>query len=74
MFCSDNLNGCEHGIPCPIATGDSDIVVIFDFTSFGAIIHLLTDGYYQLDDIIKDHTDNDREISCLSFQSMARIN
>ncbi|VDM80683.1 unnamed protein product [Strongylus vulgaris] len=69
----NDLNACQHGIPCPIQLGRQEIDVMVDFTQYQAIINILKDDApYQLEYAMHDKTSGDN--ICLMAQARARIN
>jgi len=70
----DNLDPCQHGTPCPIQAGNSTLVQMVDFSPFQAILNLLKDNApYQVQVLIKDHSQSDTHILCLTVQVRARM-
>uniref|UniRef100_A0A914X4S3 MD-2-related lipid-recognition domain-containing protein n=1 Tax=Plectus sambesii TaxID=2011161 RepID=A0A914X4S3_9BILA len=69
-----NINACTHGTPCPIPAGASKMKTVIDFTPYSAIIKLLKNAApYQIEYSLKDHSNGDKVVSCIMFQSEALI-
>ncbi|CAI5446763.1 unnamed protein product [Caenorhabditis angaria] len=64
-----DIDACTNGVPCPIKTGNNQIVNLeLDFSDTPAIINLLhNDKPYQLTYIL--HDDVSKEEICMSFQA-----
>ncbi|CAD5215914.1 unnamed protein product [Bursaphelenchus okinawaensis] len=67
----NNLNACEHGVPCPIKKETKDITIEVDFSKYGKIISVLKDhAPYQ---ILYKLTDRDSsKVTCTILQAHAR--